>query len=230
MACAYDLNCAWKNSDDCSDTCVRYTKLNYLFDVSYIPKNWLKPIILYIDSDLCDKESFEYLKQVQSNIEDAVAQGLNLYLYSNTPGNGKTSWTIKLAKTYLYKIWFKCDLATKVLYINVPSYLLELKANISEKSDYIAHINKNVSSCDLVIWDDIGTKSATEFEHEHLLSMIDNRLYNNKSNIFTSNIMPNELDDLIGSRLASRIINESRLVEFKGKDKRGLSWKIHSGV
>jgi len=226
MNCPYEINCKLKNSEYCSEVCERYTKLNYLFDMSYIPKKGLKPITLYIDSDGSDKLAFEFLKKIQLNIEESVNLGLNLYLYSKIPGNGKTSWAIKLVKSYIYSIWYICDLTPKVLYINVPHYLLKLKANISEKSDYIANINQNVLKCDIVIWDDIGTKSATEFEHEHLLSMIDNRLYNNKSNIFTSNIIPNELDELLGSRLASRIINESRLVEFKGKDKRGLTWKI----
>ena len=226
MDCTYSANCKLKDSEHCSEACVRYTKLNYLFDMSFIPKNGLKPTVLYIDSDGSDKESFEFLKQIQNNIQTAVNQGLNLYLFSNIPGNGKTSWAIKLAKSYIYSVWYVCDLVPQVMYINVPNYLLELKANISEKSDYISNVKQNVLQCPIVIWDDIGTKSATEFEHEHLLSMIDSRLYNNKSNIFTSNIMPDELDTLIGSRLASRIINESRLVEFKGRDKRGISWKI----
>lgn len=226
MICVYAENCKLKNSDYCSEYCERYVKLDYLFSTSYIPKNGLKTITLYIDSDGTDKEIFEFLKQIQINIKDVVSDGLNLYLYSNIPGNGKTSWAIKLAKSYIYSIWHICDLEPKVLYINVPSYLLELKANISEKSEYISHIKQYVLKCDIVIWDDIATKSATEFEHEHLLSMIDNRLYNSKSNIFTSNIAPDELDNFLGSRLASRIINESRLIQFNGKDKRGLAWKL----
>ncbi|MBQ6631031.1 MAG: ATP-binding protein, partial [Romboutsia sp.] len=109
--------------------------------------------------------------------------------------------------------------------INVPKFLLALKASISNQSDYIDHINKYVDTADIVIWDDIGTKVATEFEHEHLLSLIDSRLLNNKSNIFTSNIIPNDLSSFIGDRLASRIINTSKTIEFLGVDKRGLRLK-----
>ena len=43
----------------------------------------------------------------------------------------------------------------------------------------------------------------------------------NKSNIFTSNINPENLSLLLGDRLASRI-KQSKIIEFKGKDKRGV--------
>ena len=228
MNCEFNKNCKLKNSEYCNEFCERYVKLNYLFNASLIPEKALKPTSLYIDSDGCDREAFEYLKSIQDNIVDCVDDGINLYLYSSTPGNGKTSWGLRLLKSYIYSIWHTSNLEPKAMFINVPRYLLELKANISEKSEYIEHIKNHIMDCDLIIWDDIATKSATEFEHEHLLNMIDYRLYTKKSNIFTSNILPNDLDEMLGSRLASRIINESRLIQFNGKDKRGLEWKIQN--
>lgn len=228
MECKFGSNCKLKNSEYCSESCERFTKLKYLFENSLIPENSILPKSLFIDEDGSDREEFTYLKSIQANIDINIDSGLNLYLYSNIPGNGKTSWSIRLLKAYLYYVWYKCDLKPKALFINVPRYLLELKSNIDEKSDYIQHIKNNVLGCDLVIWDDIATKAATEFEHEHLLSMIDYRLCNKKSNIFTSNVSPDNLHILLGSRLASRIVNESVLIQFKGRDKRGLEWKIKS--
>ena len=99
---------------------------------------------------------------------------------------------------------------------------MALKDNISEKSDYISHIKENILDADLVIWDDIATKSATTFEHENMLSIIDTRVLNNKSNIYTSNLGCNELHSFVGDRLFSRIYRESLAIEFKGKDKRGI--------
>ena len=228
MKCEFNINCKLNNTDYCSDSCERYIKLKYLFDQSLIPKKYMSPVSLYIDSDNSDKEVFNYLKSIQDNIFEIINKGTNLYLFSNIPGNGKTSWSIRLMKAYIYNIWSSSNLEPRALFINVPKYLLELKSNIEEKSDYIQHVKTYINKCDLVVWDDIATKSATEFEHEHLLSMIDYRLYNLRSNIFTSNVFPNDLHELLGSRLSSRIINESQLLQFVGKDKRGLEWKIKS--
>ncbi len=110
-----------------------------------------------------------------------------------------------------------------MLFISVPRFLLELKSNISEKSEYVEHINNNVLDCDLVIWDDIATKLGTEFELSHLLSIIDTRINNGKSNMFTSNLSGVELNKALGDRLYSRIQNYSDVViELQGKDKRGI--------
>ena len=48
------------------------------------------------------------------------------------------------------------------------------------------------------------------------------RIDMNKSNIYTSNMRPDELKELIGDRLYSRIVKLSTEIEFKGQDKRGL--------
>ena len=45
-----------------------------------------------------------------------------------------------------------------------------------------------------------------------------------KSNIYTSNMTANELNERLGSRLYSRIQNLSVDIEFAGSDKRGLKF------
>lgn len=57
---------------------------------------------------------------------------------------------------------------------------------------------------------------------ENLLSIINTRLNNGKSNIYTSNLSGDELQEKIGDRLYSRIINLSEDIEFFSFDKRGI--------
>lgn len=207
-----------------SDTfCIKLFKLNELYTLSLLPKNrWVKEV-LRLDESRVDEQAFDYLISIQNNIESFVNAGQHIYIYSSITGNGKTSFAIRLLQTYLNTIWYKCDISCKGLFINVPKYLLSIKDNITQYNEYANHIKNNVLTADLVVWDDIGTKSATSFEHENLLSIIDDRVNNNKSNIFTSNISPQELQNLTGDRLYSRIINLSNCVEFKGVDKRSLN-------
>ena len=137
-------------------------------------------------------------------------------------GNGKTSWTLRLLQTYFNKIWVTSGLKCRALFINVPRYLLALKDNISQQNEYVQHIKENILTCDLVIWDDIATKSVTTFESENLLSIIDTRLSNGLSNFYTSNLTETEMHQYLGDRLSSRIISISDEIKFVGKDKRGL--------
>ena len=113
-------------------------------------------------------------------------------------------------------------MSCKALFINVPNFFTQLKNNISENVEYIEHIKHNIYNADIVVWDEIGTKNLTSFEHEHLLSFINNRIDNNKCQIFTSNLSPEELRDGVGDRLYSRVVTKSEKIEFKGLDKRGI--------
>lgn len=205
--------------------CLILYKLNYLYNEAYIPEKLRKHVDLRIDDDGSDYDAFVQLKGIQDNIVDFVDSGKQLYIHSSIAGNGKTSWSLRLVQTYFKKIWLKTELRCRALFINVPSFLLALKDNISVKNEYIKHIKENIFEADLVIWDDIGTKSATQFEHENLLSMIDQRIGSGKANIFTSNLNDAEMHEALGDRLASRICNLGINIEFKGGDKRSICGK-----
>lgn len=202
--------------------CIKLFKLDYLYNESLLTPVQREYVALRIDADGTDRDEFIYLKGIENTIEDFVSTGKSLYIFSNNCGNGKTAWSIRLVQAYLNAIWHKCDLSCKALFINVPRFLLELKDNISNKSDYIEHIKENIMNADIVVWDEVATKAVTQFEHEHLLSLINGRIDAGKSQIFTSNVSPDKLRDIVGDRLYSRVVNLSTVLEFKGADKRGL--------
>lgn len=203
---------------DCDKPCIKRIKLNYLYEQALITDKQRRKF-KFVPNEK-DADTFKYLSKIAKNIQKFIAVGGNLYIHSKQCGNGKTSIALRLAQAYLESVWFKSKLECKVLFINVPRYLLEIKNNISEKSDYIEHINKNVLHADLVIWDDIGTKGLTQFEHENVLSLINARLDAGKANIYTSNLSKEELHESVGDRLYSRVYQLSEDVELFGDDYR----------
>ena len=210
------------NQKDCGDFCMKVFKIDYLYKEALISAQQRKHTSLRIDADGTDEEQFIKLKNIENNIEEFIAQGKNLYIHSTNTGNGKSSWALRFVQTYFNKIWLKSALRCKALFINVPRFLLSLKENISEKSDYVTHIKANMLTADIIIWDDIATKQTTTFESEHLYSMIESRIAEGKSNIFTSNLTVEEMHKSLGDRLYSRIVNLSQDIEFRGADKRGI--------
>ena len=219
--CWLKNNCKQLHCDDPNGCLILY-KLDYLYNQAGVPINLRSNVTLRTDADGTDFEQFKLLRSIQDDILNFVDSGQQLLIHSKTCGCGKTSWSLRLLQTYFNKIWFRTSLECKALFINVPYFLLALKDNISNKSNYIEHIKNNVLTCDLVIWDDIGTKASSVFESENLLSMIDGRILNNKANIFTSNLNDAELHESLGDRLASRICNLGYNITFQGGDKRGL--------
>lgn len=202
--------------------CPRLFRMNYLFGSALLSLKQRQHTPLRLDDDGTDREAFNRLKSIEENIERFVASGTNLYIHSLICGNGKTEWSLRLLQSYISKIWFKSDMRCRVLFINVPRYLISLKESITTPSEYVDHIKKNIFSADIVVFDEIGIKAATTFEYENLLNFINTRIDMGKSNIYTSNLTPQELNDRLGSRLYSRIINLSVDIELFGKDKRGM--------
>ncbi len=211
------------NRKDCDkDFCLRKYKMDSLYSAALMTESQKQHITLKVDADGTDLPQFQQLASIEQDIFKFIEDGKNLYLHSAIPGNGKSSWALRLTEAYFNKIWARTEPKCRVLFISVPRFLLALKDNITNKSTYVDYVRENVLEADLVIWDDIAAKMGSEFELTHLLSIIDNRLALGKSNIYTSNLNRQQLYTALGERLTSRIANMSIDIELFGSDKRNL--------
>lgn len=202
--------------DDCSN-CVIYPQMKWQFDNSGLPKSKYKPIKL--SPSRVDREAFKTLANIRENIDQFVADGKNLYICGDNPGNGKTSWAIKMLQTYFHYVAEGNLFNVKGMFVSVPSLLLQMKDfNNPLSKEY----KDNLQNCDLLVLDDIAVVGMSQYDYTQLFALIDNRVLAEKSMIFTSNNASIEaLDKSVGSRLASRIWNTSTVVEIKGGDWRG---------
>lgn len=191
--------------------------MSYLLEHSNIPEKRQRPVSLTPDE--CDYDAFCELADVKSNIKQFVDDGSNLYIYSKVTGNGKTSWAIKLLLKYFDVIWPGSEFRPRGLFVNVPTFLAQLKDfnTVDSKFEELKH---NLVSADLVVWDDIASTNMSSYDHAQLLNFIDQRCLGSKSNIFTGNLNAQELDKLLGVRLRSRVWNTSKTIQLFGGDKR----------
>lgn len=214
----------WCNHLDCDkEFCARRYKMEAIYDLSLIPPKRRERMKLYTDADGTDLEEFKLLSSIEKSIESFVDSGQNLYLHSKMCGNGKTSWALRLAGDYINKIWPSSEICCRVLFVNVPNFLLDLKSNISRPVESVNYIRDSVKTADLVIWDDIASKVGSDYEINNLLGLIEARTSSGKANIYTSNLTRAELEASLGSRIASRVCGLSVDVELHGADKRATS-------
>ena len=213
-------DCWYVNSckDDC-DRCVVYVQMRYQFDNSGLPEAQQKPIVLSIFEDnKIDRPAFKQLANIRKGIVEFVDNHKNLYLCSRIPGNGKTSWAIKMLQTYFHYTAVGNYENLKGMFVSTTDLLLKLK-------DFNNPLSKkykdNLENVDLVIWDDIAVSGISQYDYTQLYNIINKRILSQKSNIFTSNIVTaEELQKILGARLASRIYNTSEIIELKGGDMR----------
>lgn len=169
----------------------------------------------------CDLQSYTRLNNIKLDIANFVKDGLNLIIYSKITGNGKTSWATKLLKAYLeYAENFSFKADCPAYFINVTRLLDLKKSSMSDYEISIKQIEEYIRCANLVVWDDIAVRGLSDYDKEYLYALVDFRVGSGKSNIFTSNLTPAELEVVLGARLYSRVVNTSVTVEFFGSDRR----------
>lgn len=208
--CWYENVCTY---DQCVN-CIRYSEMKYLMENSGLPKK--KQVPVKLDGGR-DKLAFHLLADIKDDMLRFVERGESLYIYSEYTGNGKTSWAIKLLLKYFDTIWAGNGFRVRGYFQHVPMLFNTLK-DFSKSHEALKNTLETV---DLVVWDDIASTKLSDFDRQQLLTLIDSRVSDGLSNIYTGNITTQSALELaVGDRLASRIWNMSTLVEFKGKDRR----------
>ena len=206
--------------NECSDSCMRFNCMCSLLEKSGLQEQrWKRtPLTAYND----DIEAFKVLANIRSNILQIVADGEDIYIWSNICGNGKTSWAINILLAYFDKIWHHSGFDCRGLFINVPAFLHDCKRNISRPTEKFEMLLDNIANCDIVIWDDLATDTVTSYEYQLLFNYIDSRT-GIHTNIFTSNHSPQDSVKCIGERLSSRVKRSKYIVELKEYDKRSMA-------
>lgn len=220
VKCLYKDFCPLVNTPECNNSCIRHKEINYLLEKSGIPekRQFIQNFIIPKE----DEVTYNKLTKVMRNIEKYVDNGDSFVLYSNGTGNGKTSWAIKIMLSYFDKIWAGNGFRTRGYFVYVPDLLNRAKANISKPDEEYQELMENIKDVDLLILDDIGTTSMSEFDISLLSSIIDQRCLKCKSTIYTTNCYEDKMESLVGTRLVDRIWHNSITFNFKGSSKRGI--------
>lgn len=210
--CWYHEVCGMTNP---CDACVRYVVMKYLMDNSGLPKAMQKPIRLNAPAE--DYDAFCDLQDIKDNILGFVQSGKNLYI-GGTVGNGKTSWAIKILLKYFDEVWVSNGFRVRGMFVHVPTLLSKLK-NFDDPLP--KEYRENLSNADLIVWDEIGDTGMSNYDYSQLIMILNDRIMNARSNIYTSNISTEaDMRKHLGDRLTSRIWGMSDIVILNGKDRR----------
>ena len=219
MKCFAEEYCK-KDRSECSEVCGGYRVLRALYRLSRVPENYRYYMPLSPESE--DIKAFEELNDFKESVVQKVSEGKNLYLWGKGTGCGKTSWACKIMGYYFRKVAFESGLENEGLYIYLPTFLEDLRNSYSMPDEDLSEVLDMIKACKLLIIDDIGAEKVTEWVRERLVSIINTRVSNGLSTIYTSNLSPDELLEQFEERIASRVLGCSQIVEIKGRDRRGL--------
>lgn len=138
-------------------------------------------------------------------------------LFIGACGVGKTHLAAAIANRQIFK--------TPTLFISCPDFLMELRSEISRKKNEQRYLFELAKKVRLLILDDIGAEKSTEWVHETLFVLINYRYEQMLPTIFTTNCSLEELEEKLGKRITSRIIEMCRCIQMGGEDWRVLTRK-----
>jgi len=126
-------------------------------------------------------------------------------------GVGKTHLAVAICKS-----WVKAGIPAR--YVFVPLLLDELREGFKNHNDdsYTKRFNY-YCRVPLLLLDDLGRESSTQWVQEKLETIVDYRLMNKLSLIITTNKSLDEISPVIASRL-SRLHEESKIISIMADD------------
>lgn len=132
-------------------------------------------------------------------------------LLMGNPGLGKTHLSISIAKEVL-KAGFTCA------YGSIQNYLTEVEKEHFGRGQQGKDTLSILTTVDLLILDDLGTETSTQFYESMIYNIINTRINTSRPTIVNTNFSAEELQRKYNGRIISRLFGEYSKVNFYGTD------------
>lgn len=155
----------------------------------------------------------------------------SLYLWSSSPGTGKTTSAVALLNTYIVANYLG-SLKRGIQPMQRPAFFLDTNtlqtdynlATMTHDEEGLAKVTATMRKSmdvDFLVMDDVGIRSASESFKSIVHAIINARTTNGKPTIFTSNLPIDEMATVFDARLADRMRDQCVVLHFAGESKRG---------
>lgn len=231
--------------DKCKDTgfidgkkciCLKQALLNRIYN-KYHVENFDNECFNAFDfgyfSDKPDEKKYKTKKSPRENILEIKEVSLkfcenisnkkekNLLFIGNT-GLGKTFLSNCIAERAISMGYTAIYQTAPMLMDMVTEYKTSFDRdnNVREKYNQIFEV-------DLLVIDDLGTETMTDFKFMELLNIINTRIINGKKMVISTNLSLQKLYEVYDSRLTSRLIGNFNICKFFGEDVRLIKKRIN---
>ena len=152
------------------------------------PVTQINPTIVGQVRDFCD------------DLDDNLRAGRGLWFFGNS-GTGKTTLAMLVSKLVLEHG------GTAAIY-SLPQLLSRIRQTFDYAPGEESYLDlfAQLTSVDLLHLDDLGAENRTEWVLEQLYALINERYESEKSLVVTTNLTAEELEEQIGERVVSRLV------------------------
>lgn len=159
-----------------------------------------------------DKESIgkivAVIKDYMDHLDDMKAEGIGIYMWSQTPGSGKTRLATSLANELIHKYEMNVKFITSLDIIDEIRATWDKDAEFNSESQLMRYL----TTVEVLVIDDLGAETHKDWIDDKFYKIINTRYVNKLITIFTSNDNINNSD--YDKRITNRIIERSYLLHF----------------
>lgn len=149
----------------------------------------------------------------KNDVLNWMKNGKNFLVLLGFPGVGKTYFCAALLNYF----W---DQGLDVHYTISRHFFQKIQEAIRENGNQY-YVIQNLAEKEILIIDDIGAGTNTEWQQEMLLELIDLRYNSQKPTVITSNLKYDEIKEILGARIYSRLrASENLMLGMWEKDRR----------
>lgn len=154
-------------------------------------------------------EDLRKLEMVIQNFESNFvnkwkSEGKGLYLWSKTPGSGKTLLSCCLLNDMVSQHHLQGRFVSCVGYLSILQQAFTQQSNEDRSQVY--------RTCDLLVLDDLGVQKDSEWTQQEIFRLVNDRLNDGLITLITSNYPPEGLN--VGSRSIDRIMKSCIVLQL----------------
>ena len=127
------------------------------------------------------------------------------FVFTGEVGRGKTHLSLAVANEVM-------DHGKSVIYKRMNDLLEEIRTAKYEDHDDGALLR--FFNCDLLVIDDFGADTASEFAKSQIRILLEERNLNNKAWIISTNLTLNMIEEIYSPRVADRLLEKARIFSF----------------
>jgi DNA replication protein DnaC len=173
----------------------------------------------------------KYVATFERQFEDGGERIKSLYLWSESPGNGKTTTATALLNEWIIANYLgSLKLGRQAL--QIPGVMLDVNAfqtdynlaTMTNDESEMAKIKATIQrtqTAPFAVLDDIGVRSASEAFRAYVHAIVNYRTTNGLPTVFTSNLPIEEMAVVFDKRLQDRMRDMCLTLHFEGGSKRG---------
>jgi DNA replication protein DnaC len=183
---------------ECRDRMVARARLRGVDSVipaKYRGVSFERPPVTQID-EFVVRRVRSFCEDLQENLDS----GRGLWFFGSS-GTGKTTLAMLISRLVL-------EAGRSVAIYSLPKLLGQIRrtydAETGEQS--YSEFFERLATVDLLHIDDLGAEKQTEWVLEQLYALVNERYERQKSLIVTSNLEDNELEEQLGARIVSRLV------------------------